>query len=73
MTLQQKIHHTKLIADAIQRPDKNYTLDVKNDNTWINTDAINLELPTQQRCGTMIQQRTYAMGKAMDIVEGLER
>ena len=73
MTLQQKIHHANLIADAIQRHDKNYTLDVKNDNTWINTDTINLELPTPQRCGTMTQQRTYAMGKAMDIVEGLER
>jgi len=62
MTLQQKIHHTKLIADAIQRGATTYTYD-----------KASLSLPTPQRCGTMTQQRTYAMGKAMDIVEGLER
>jgi hypothetical protein len=73
MTLQQKIQQTELIADAIQRHDKNYTLDVKNDNTWINTDTINLELPTPQRCGTSIQQRSYATDKAKEILEGLER
>ena len=69
MTLQQKIHHTELIADAIQRHDKNYTLDVKNDATWIDTDSINLELPTPQRCGTSIQQRSYATDKAKEILD----
>ena len=65
MTLQQKIHHTKLIADAIQQREKYYFgLAGRFDY---------LKLPTPQRCGTMTQQRTYAMGKAMDIVEGLER
>ena len=62
MTLQQKIYHSNLIADAIQRGATTYTYD-----------EASLSLPTPQRCGTMTQQRTYAMGKAMDIVEGLER
>ena len=62
MTLQQKIQQTELIADAIQRGATTYTYD-----------EASLSLPTPQRCGTMTQQRTYAMGKAMDIIEGLER
>jgi len=71
MTLEETNHHTKLIADAIQRHDKYYTLDVKNDNTWINTDAISLELPTPQTCGTMTQQRSYATSKAQEILNYL--
>ena len=65
MTLQQKIHHTKLIADAIQQREK-YYFGLAGRFDYV-------KLPTPQRCGTMTQQRTYAMGKAMDIVEGLER
>ena len=72
MTLQQKIHHTELIADAIQRHDKNYTLDVKNDATWIDTDTINLELPTPQLCGTITQQHSYARDKAEQFLNTLK-
>jgi hypothetical protein len=65
MTLQDKIHHTNEIANAIQRREDFYTL---------KTDKIrHVELPTPQVAGTMTQQRTYAMGKAMDIVEQIHR
>ena len=60
MTLQQKIYHTKRIADAIQRQESEYA-------TWEFTKLI--PLPTPQVCGTMTQRRTYAMGKAMDLIE----
>jgi len=64
MTLQQKIHHTELIADAIQREDKTYQV----------TPVHLIEnLPSPQRCGTSIQQRSYATDKAKEILEGLER
>ena len=63
MTLQQKIYHTKRIADAIQRQESEYA-------TWELTKAI--PLPTPQLCGTMTQRRTYAMSKAMSLVEGCE-
>ena len=63
MTLQDKIYHTNEIANAIQRREDFYTLE---------TDKVrHIELPTPQVAGTMMQQRTYAMGKAMDIVEHL--
>ena len=62
MTLQQKIHHTELIADAIQRGATTYTYD-----------NASLSLPTPQRCGTSIQQRSYATDKAKEILEGLEQ
>ncbi len=60
MTLQQKIHHSNQIADAIQRGATTYTYD-----------NASLSLPTPQTCGTSIQQRSYAISKAMDILEGL--
>ena len=62
MTLQEKLHHQKQMANAIQRQDEFYTIE-----------QTHIMLPTPQTSGTMTQQRTYAMGKAMDIVEGLER
>ena len=65
MTLQDKIHHAEQIANAIQRREDFYTL---------KTDKIrHVELPTPQVAGTMTQQRTYAMGKAMDIIEQIDR
>ena len=65
MTLQDKIYHTKEIANAIQRREDFYTL---------KTDKVrHIELPTPQVAGTMTQQRTYAMMKAMDIVEQIHR
>ena len=64
MTLQDKIHHTEKIADAIQREDKTYQV----------TPVHLIEnLPTPQKCGTMTQQRTYAIDKAMDIIEKINR
>ena len=51
------------MANAIQRREDFYTLE---------TDKVrHIELPTPQVAGTMTQQRTYAMGKAMDILNTL--
>ena len=64
MTLQDKIHHANEIANAIQRREDFYTL---------KTDKVrHIELPTPQVAGTMTQQRTYAMMKAMDIIEQID-
>jgi len=61
MTLQQEIYHTKQIASAIQRREKYYT---------IKTDKFKyMKLPTPQVCGTMTQQRSYAVDKAQQIIE----
>ena len=65
MTLQQKIQQTELIADAIQRGDEYY-----NGCCFIRPQ---ISLPTPQRCGTSIQQRSYATDKAKEILEGLEQ
>jgi len=63
MTLQDKIHHTNEMANAIQRREEYYTLE---------TDKVrHIELPTPQVAGTMTQQRSYAVGKAMDIIESI--
>ncbi len=59
MTLQQKLYHQRQIANAIQRGEKMYF------------DQILVLLPKPQTCGTMTQQRTYAMDKAMQIVESI--
>lgn len=60
MTLQEKIEHTNAIADAIQRGDAYYEIG----NSRVVT------LPSPQTTGTGMQQRTYAMSKAMDIITG---
>jgi len=63
MTLQDKIYHTNEMANAIQRREDFYTLE---------TDKVrHIELPTPQVAGTMTQQRSYAVGKAMDIIESI--
>jgi hypothetical protein len=68
MTLQQKIQQTELIADAIQQGKTTYTYGERMGFTcW------NVPLPSPQRCGTSIQQRSYATDKAKEILEGLER
>ena len=64
MTLQQKLHHSNQIANAIQRHEDEYA-------TWELSKAI--KLPTPQVCGTMTQQRTYAMDKAMNLIEAYDR
>jgi len=61
MNLQDKIYHTNEIANAIQRREDFYTIEAVESIKHFN-------LPTPQVCGTMIQQRTYAMDKAMDIL-----
>lgn len=62
MTLQDRIEHTTAIADAIQRGEKTYQI----------TPVCLIEsLPTPQIVGTMVQRRSYAMGKAMDILNTL--
>jgi len=63
MTLQEKIHHSNLIANAIQRNEEEYA-------TWELRYAI--KLPKPQTAGTMMQQRTYAMGRAMGLIEDYE-
>ena len=67
MNLQFKIHHTNEIANAIQRHEQTYRL------PWINGSKKYLALPTPQVAGTMTQQRTYAMGKAMELIETITK
>ena len=70
MTLQDKIYHTNEMANAIQRNQKFYIMPSKSQAIdWEMKNRI--ELPTPQVAGTMMQQRTYAMGKAMDIIESI--
>lgn len=63
MTLDDKIFHTNEIANAIQRREEHYTI--------VGTVVRHIELPTPQVAGTMMQQRTYAMDKAMSIIENI--
>ena len=60
MTLQEKLHHQKQMANAIQRQDEFYTIE-----------QTHIMLPTPQTSGTMTQQRAYAMDKAMEILTGI--
>ena len=62
MTTQERLHHQRQIANAIQRGDKAYQLTPTN---------LLERLPTPQICGTMTQQRTYAMDKAYEILIGM--
>jgi hypothetical protein len=79
MTLDDKIHHTKEIANAIQRREEFYTLEIfMGENHPLGyspqtSELKHIELPTPQVAGTMTQQRTYAMDKAMDIIEQIDR
>ena len=60
MTLQQKLYHQRQIANAIQRHEEFYKIE-----------STSILLPTPQVCGTMTQQRTYAMDKAFEILIGM--
>jgi len=62
MTTQERLHHQRQIANAIQRGDKTYQITPTN---------LLESLPTPQVCGTMTQQRTYAMDKAFEILIGM--
>ena len=61
MNLSDLNTHTMEMANAIQRQDEFYRLDTKPYPTHI-------MLPTPQTCGTMTQQRTYAIDKAQQIL-----
>ena len=65
MTLQHKIQQTEVIADAIQRHEKIYRFD---DGEGL---PCNILLPTPQVCGTLTQQRSYAVDRAKEILAGL--
>ena len=74
MTLQDKIQHTTAIADAIQRREDYYTLETRPKGSRVSLSSVevrHIELPTPQVAGTMVQRRSYAMGKAMDILNTL--
>ena len=77
MTLQDKIYHTEQIADAIQRREDFYSLEIlMGENHPLGyspqtSELRHIELPTPQVAGTMTQQRSYAMDKAMDIIESI--
>ena len=60
MTTQERLHHQRQIANAIQRQEGFYTIE-----------STHIMLPTPQICGTMTQQRTYAMDKAYEILIGI--
>tara|TARA_R110000764_G_scaffold69413_4_gene143664 strand:+ start:1578 stop:1817 length:240 start_codon:yes stop_codon:yes gene_type:complete len=77
MTLQDKIEHTTAIADAIQRREDYYTLEILMGESHPlgyspqTSELRQIELPAPQIAGTMVQRRSYAMGKAMDILNTL--
>ena len=76
MTLQQKLYHQRQIANAIQRGDKRYILPRSNQvdkhsHLQAQVKLKYIDLPTPQVCGTMTQQRTYAMDKAFQILIGM--
>ena len=79
MNLQDKIYHTNEIANAIQRREEYYTLEIlMGENHPLGyspqtSELRHIELPTPQVAGTMTQQRTYAMGKAMDLIETIAK
>ena len=70
MTLEETNHHTKLIADAIQRREDYYTME-SDKGTHI--EVRHIDLPTPQTCGTMTQQRSYATSKAQEILNHLSK
>ena len=61
MNLSDRNRHVEAMANAIQRNDEFYTL-TRGETTS------HLMLPTPQTCGTMTQQRTYAIDKAQQIL-----
>lgn len=63
MNLEFKIHHTEAIADAIQRKEQTYRL------PGVNGSHRYLSLPNPQLAGTMVQRRTYAIDKAIELIE----
>jgi len=62
--MKDKFYYTNEIANAIQRRQLFYTIQDAIPTTLI-------KLPTPQTCGTMTQQRSYAMDKAIRILNSL--
>ena len=60
MTLQDTLHHTHEIANAIQRHESHYSM-------WELSKA--MKLPKPQTAGTMTQQRSYAVDKAQQLLK----
>ena len=65
MNLQDKIHHTNEMADAIQRGEAFYTMETSQ--------IMHILLPNPQVAGTMVQRRSYAMDKAMNLIETITK
>jgi len=65
MNLQDKIHHANEMANAIQRREAFYTLETGQ--------TMHILLPNPQTAGTMVQQRSYAMDKAMNLIETITK
>jgi len=65
MNLSERNTHVKEMANAIQRREDYYTM--KSDK-GTHREVRHIDLPTPQTCGTMTQQRTYAMDKAQEIL-----
>ncbi len=61
MNLSEINTHTKEMANAIQRAQEFYTMTIEGK-------SYSIMLPTPQTCGTMTQQRTYAIDKAQQIL-----
>ena len=65
MNLQDKIHHTNEMANAIQKGEAFYTMETSQ--------IMHILLPNPQVAGTMVQQRSYAMDKAMNLIETITK
>ena len=65
MNLQDKIHHTNEMADAIQKGEAFYTMKTSQ--------IMHILLPNPQVAGTMVQRRSYAMDKAMNLIETITK
>ena len=65
MNLQDKIHHTNEMANAIQKGEAFYTMETSQ--------IMHILLPNPQVAGTMVQRRSYAMDKAMNLIESITK
>tara|TARA_R110002167_G_C12149979_1_gene601189 strand:+ start:247 stop:492 length:246 start_codon:yes stop_codon:yes gene_type:complete len=65
MNLQDKIHHTNEMANAIQKGEAFYTMETSQ--------IMHILLPNPQVAGTMVQRRSYAMDKAMNLIETITK
>lgn len=66
MNLSDLNTHTMEMANAIQRAQEFYTMSIEGK-------SYSIMLPTPQTCGTMTQQRTYAIDKAQQILNQIAK